>query len=81
MHLRLIDHSNCKAQLQWEPRDMWVGLFWRTNHEMNIPWYTLHIYICVLPLIPLHITLLLRSRVTKCDQGHIGHGERRGPVA
>jgi len=61
MHLRLFDRWNCQAQLQWEPRDVWVGLFWRTNHEIGMTWYTLHLYVCIIPLVPLHVTLLRRS--------------------
>lgn len=39
------------AQLQWEPRDLWIGLFWRLSDGV------LHVYICVVPLVPLHVTI------------------------
>lgn len=48
---RFIDGNNLKAQFQFEPRDVWVGLFWRRTE------IALHLYICILPLVPLHITI------------------------
>lgn len=61
MKLRIINRKTLKAQFQWEVRDIWVGLFWRINREMPPPYYTLHLYICIVPLIPLHVTVLLRE--------------------
>ena len=55
---RIINRERIKVQFQIEIRDLWIGLFWRTNHEMTPPFYTLHFYVCILPLIPLHITIL-----------------------
>lgn len=48
---RIVDRPKCKAQFQFEPRDLWVGVFWRHSE------LALHIYVCFVPLIPLHITL------------------------
>lgn len=53
--LRLVDKSWLKVQLQFEPRDIWIGLFWRRT---EIAW---HFYICILPLLPLHISILAIS--------------------
>lgn len=60
--LRLINKSWIKGQFQWEPRDLWVGLFWRMNYEMTPPYATLHIFICLIPLVPFHITILMKKR-------------------
>lgn len=54
--LRIVDRANVKAQFQWEPRNAWVGLFWRRTNV------TLHLYVCVVPFVPLHITILRRPR-------------------
>lgn len=62
MKLRIINRKTLKAQFQFEPRDIWVGLFWRVNHEMPSPYCTLHLYLCLVPLIPLHVTILLLRR-------------------
>ena len=50
-HLRLIDRPRLKAQFQLELRDLWVGVFWRKTE------IALHIYACVIPMLPLHITI------------------------
>jgi hypothetical protein len=56
------------AQFQVEPRDVWVGLFWRVNRYratitgwdchhgdyIGQPW-SAHAYVCVVPMLPLHI--------------------------
>lgn len=53
---RIIDRANVKAQFQWEPRDAWVGLFWRRTD------IALHLCICLVPFVPLHITILRRPK-------------------
>ncbi len=40
-------------RFHFEPRDIWIGIFWRHTE------IALHFYICVLPLIPFHITIEL----------------------
>jgi hypothetical protein len=67
MKLRIINCETLKAQFQLEMRDLWVGLFWRINREMPPPYYTLHLYICIVPLLPLHVTVLLRSNLHSPD--------------
>ena len=59
--LRLINRPWIKGQFQWEPRDLWIGVFWRRLNEMPEPFFTIHIYICILPLIPFHLTILMRK--------------------
>lgn len=46
------------AQFQFEPRDLWIGLFWRRTE------IALHLYICFVPLFPLHITIRKGMRNT-----------------
>lgn len=70
--LRFIDWTarpfHLSIQAQWEPRNLWIGVFWRlekwkaeitgsdAKHGRYIacPW-SLHIYVCVLPMLPLHV--------------------------
>lgn len=55
-HIRLFDGRRVKVNIQWEPRDLWVGLFWRVNrHDGYNIW---HFYLCILPMIPIHVTVL-----------------------
>ena len=55
------------AQFQLEPRDLWVGVFWKFDRwtagitgrdsagtYSARPW-SLHLYVCIVPLVPLHI--------------------------
>lgn len=54
--LRLFDGRSVKVQIQWEPRNLWIGLFWRVNDHGDGSRF-LHLYICILPLLLLHITI------------------------
>lgn len=49
--IRLVNRPKLIVQIQWEPRDLWVGLFWRRTDV------ALHLYFCLVPLLPLHITI------------------------
>ena len=60
--------AHITARLQLEPRDLWVGVFWRferwraeitgSDHKhgayIAAPW-SLHLYVCILPMLPLHV--------------------------
>lgn len=62
MPLRLIDTQRVKAQFQFEKRDLWIGFFWRVLRQVPAPLYTLHLCVCFIPMLPLHVTVLLRGR-------------------
>ena len=72
---RLVDRPHLKIQFQLEPRDLWLGLFWRKTK------LALHLYICLLPMVPLHIT---KRRVCVCwlsfNTGPDGECENCGGV-
>ena len=40
-------------RLLFEPRDLWVGLYW-TKDRFTESW---HFYICIVPMFPLKITI------------------------
>ncbi|KKL67821.1 hypothetical protein LCGC14_2131120 [marine sediment metagenome] len=54
-HWRLINRLALKVQIQWEPRDWWVGTFWRKTE------IAVHLYVCIVPCLPLHVTILKRQ--------------------
>lgn len=35
--------------IEFKKQDCWMGVFWQTQHR------DLHIYICILPCLPIHI--------------------------
>lgn len=58
--LRLLEYSGRRrlmiCQVQFEPRDWWIGLFWRWIDR--VPGVQiLHLYICLVPLLPVHLTV------------------------
>jgi hypothetical protein len=60
MPIRFVDHTGryrIIAQLQWEWRDLWVGVFWRRGESVigGPDWTIKHLYICLVPCVPLHI--------------------------
>jgi len=34
-HWRLYDGKRVKVQLQWEPADLWIGVFWRISRPRD----------------------------------------------
>ena len=50
-HWRIVDRPRLRVQFQLELRDWWVGVFWRRTD------IALHLYVCIVPLIPLHVTI------------------------
>jgi hypothetical protein len=46
------------AKLKFEPRDIWIGLYWNfknDGHKFGKWWRYLDIYICIVPTIPLQL--------------------------
>ena len=64
---RIWNGASLKIQFQFEPRDVWVGVFWRSTP------LCMHLYVCLLPLVPLHVTWTTRRRVER----FMAYGDRR----
>lgn len=76
---RFLDWTTRRAhvavQFQFEPRDCWVGVFWRFRRSAGehtgwnrhhgafsaAPW-SLHADICLLPMLPLHVYIMRTVR-------------------
>lgn len=39
--------------VELEPRDVWIGLFWRVSPSGGM----VDVYVCLLPCLPLHLTV------------------------
>lgn len=48
-------------RLKFEPRDLWLGVYWRNEHSDCHAGVCLRIYICVLPCLPLIFTFEWRK--------------------
>ena len=53
-----------KIRLQFEPRDLWVGVYWN-KHLFGWTDITVHVYVCILPCLPIHIWWHRRLKETK----------------
>ena len=67
--------AHIAVQIQWEPHDMWIGAFWRFDRWKGeatgsdrkhgaisaMPW-SLHLYICLVPLLPIHVYVMRTIR-------------------
>lgn len=59
--LRIIDKERVKVQFQLELAQVWVGFFWMTREAFDPNCKFLHIMVCFIPLLPLHITILRKG--------------------
>ena len=48
-----------KITFKFEPRDLWIGLYWN-NLDSN----ELNIYICVIPVFPIHVRIFLEDFIS-----------------
>jgi hypothetical protein len=46
--------------LLWEPRDLWVGVYWNTWWECGEQWVDL--YVCPVPLLPIRISFITGAK-------------------
>ena len=68
--IKFYDGQRTKVRLQWEPKDLWVGVFWRVSTPFGQEvWEMLHVYVTVVPMLPLHITHVRRKK--KNDKDHV----------
>lgn len=56
---RLYDGERVKVSLNFEPRDLWVGVFWRWADHGHEGLRTFHAFVCILPVLPLHVSVLV----------------------
>jgi len=66
------------AGLKWDWRDAWMGVYWNSELVLEDTW--LHIYVCILPFLPLRLTFI-RSTWEWWRAGEIEQGlDREGGV-
>lgn len=43
--------------VEYKPNDLWVGVYWKNTKSVESKYRKLDIYICLLPMLPIHIIL------------------------
>lgn len=50
-----------RVRILWEPRDLWIGVYWDRPRPLDMGYgfmlRCLHIYVCLVPCLPVKITL------------------------
>lgn len=54
---KLFGHNLWSIWIMWEPRDMWVGVFWRTKDHPQWRQRITDIYLCLIPCIPIRLSV------------------------
>jgi hypothetical protein len=44
-----------RARVTFEPRDLWVGIYWDRDQSPANNRYELHLFICLIPTLPIHV--------------------------
>lgn len=63
MNTTMILHKAWKhftLALLFEPRDLWVGAYWRLGHEAD--YRTLTVYVCLIPCLPVRADFYRKDR-------------------
>lgn len=42
--------------VKFEPRDLWIGVFWKLHRSIESKFKRLELYICIVPMFPIYIT-------------------------
>lgn len=52
--------TKVEVRLEWKPQDCWIGVFWR--REVGWRFTQLDVWVCLLPMVPIHVRVFRRSR-------------------
>jgi hypothetical protein len=60
-HSKAMKRRRLKVRMDFEKRDAWIGLYWTggqgsTDLSDGWEWRVLHVYVCLIPFLPLHVT-------------------------
>lgn len=59
------------VKLKWEPRDLWVGVYWRKENPYYDGgwWGSFDIYVCLVPCFPIRFAWAALSPKTREAEG------------
>ena len=72
-------HRTWTLQIKWEPRDIWIGLYWEGGKLEAIPIVAYRFFLCVIPMIPVILTMQ-RSNIGEHLKAKASTTERRNDV-
>jgi hypothetical protein len=47
--------SHTELRVKFEPRDVWVGVYWNMAQSVESAYKRLDLFICIVPLLPVHL--------------------------
>jgi hypothetical protein len=45
-----------KIRIEFKPQDAFIGAFWKTGSSKEDFWRTTDLWICIVPMLPIHLT-------------------------
>lgn len=57
------------VRIEFKPQDLWVGVFWKKNGPL------LDVWICLVPMLPIHVRWFFKQRFPVVDPGEWGELE------
>lgn len=45
-----------RCRVLWEPRDLWIGVYWDKRPFSAYGVQRIDLYICLLPMLPIHVS-------------------------
>lgn len=45
------------ARLLFEPRDLWIGVYWNKVSSIESAYRRLDLYVCILPMLPIKFVI------------------------
>lgn len=45
----------CRVSIEFNPHDLWIGVFWHYYSYLTIDFDKLDVYICIVPMLPILI--------------------------